>query len=493
MGKLALPIAERHLYSLSCKFIHCYFCGTIVILYFNLIRYLGDEIKSVNGKFTSARHGRSLRTHEEPGHNRGQPKRYSPHLVVDMPNRYTPPATPPAEVLDLNSTTASGTSNGSWLDSLAASGREMEGINDMSSGVKKNENAQTVHEPDVAAPITANGTNEEQVSKIELTDEEFAEISENLRSTEFQLAFIRSRSWITGGRKCDQFVSKNGTMPETDDYAIDVVFLSCESPESIYVRPVIYQQLYEKLQSIMKTAYETQQDVKKPQFDLGFPCAIRAESGLWVRGSVTDMKGDDLCTVRSWDDGQDYDVPSVQIFPLIEPLDLIPALAIRCSLSRVYPTVGHVWHESIDEKITEMLLAAEEIVIFTSERPQSFKLPLSAHVVFKYNSEGGPLEIPGKALANLNEKLVEMKLASCVSKSGVTPKEWPTTPSVPVPDQFLARITWLNLDGIVFLNNIAHSEKIMLDMQSSLDHKFKDTCPTSEDMVFRMNDLCIAR
>jgi hypothetical protein len=144
-------------------------------------------------------------------------------------------------------------------------------------------------------------------------------------------------------------------------------------------------------------------------------------------------------------------------------------------------------------KITEMLLEAEEIVVFSNEHPQSFKLPLNAHVVFKYNSEGGPLEIPGKALANLNEKLVEMGLASCVAKSGVTPKEWPTTPAVPVPDQFFARITWLNLDGNIFMYNIAHSEKMLLDMQSSLDHKFKDSCPSSEDVVFHMNDLCIAR
>ena len=34
--KLARPIAERRLYSLSCKFIHCYLCGTVDILYFNL-------------------------------------------------------------------------------------------------------------------------------------------------------------------------------------------------------------------------------------------------------------------------------------------------------------------------------------------------------------------------------------------------------------------------------------------------------------------------
>ena len=34
------------------------------------------------------------------------------------------------------------------------------------------------------------------------------------------------------------------------------------------------------------------------------------------------------------------------------------------------------------------------------------------------------MKVPGNSLANLNEKLVEMRLASCVEKSGVTPKEW---------------------------------------------------------------------
>ena len=50
----------------------------------------------------------------------------------------------------------------------------------------------TVHKPDVTAPITANGKNEEQVSKIELTDEEVDESFENLRSmnyTELQLSY----------------------------------------------------------------------------------------------------------------------------------------------------------------------------------------------------------------------------------------------------------------------------------------------------------------
>lgn len=345
-------------------------------------------------------------------------------------------------------------------------------------------------EPDLASLLewTTCPTSEER-------DHSF--LVEKMAPMALQVALVESRSAPMGSRRSDRFLPKKGTMPRATDYQMAVDFVRCDSPDAVYVRPCVYRHVYNKLHALLATLYERPSSkLARRKFDVGFPCAIRvAATGRWVRGAVADISATDAdaVTVRCWDDAEEYTVAADEVLPLEPTLHHAPKMVLCCSLAGLYPSLGLTWNQRVASMISDALTAAEEVVIFVERRPHCLAAPMAAQFAFKFDSEGGPLEIPGKSLANLNQHLVDLGVASYVLSTGLVPRQWPTLPPVPMPDCFVAHVTWLNLEGSIFLNNVDHSEMRLMEMRRSFNVTFEGTSAKKSDLNCSPGDLCIAR
>lgn len=201
------------------------------------------------------------------------------------------------------------------------------------------------------------------------------------------------------------------------------------------------------------------------------------------------------CKVRLMDLGQIIEVGVEDIFPLLAPFDQIPRLAIHCSLHGVYPP-GGVWNTYVQKRITELLLTARDISI-CKRQPLHPSSPLSVMVVYEIKSKGDPLEPAGLKLINLNEQLVELKLAlnqpDRTALSNRATPTWQESPVVKLLPQFNGVVTWVNLTGEVFLYDINKSEYQLKNMQKQLYSIYEGSQPTEADLKCKSGDPCIAR
>ncbi len=119
-------------------------------------------------------------------------------------------------------------------------------------------------------------------------------------------------------------------------------------------------------------------------------------------------------------------------------------------------------------------------------------------LLYIYDVEGGPLEIGGRTRINLNEELILLELASnrpsilpapipvrraCAWKSGELPK---------LEDVFWGQVTWVDLEGGIYLHDIKANPKIE-EIRKWLDDTYNGTQPTDSDLNCSVGDLCIAR
>lgn len=291
----------------------------------------------------------------------------------------------------------------------------------------------------------------------------------------------------------DGSISIYGTMPPESSFVVDVEFVSCDSPDKLYLRPVNYDALSDELQRLLESHYTALRNKKKRKFEVGYGCAALDVDGQWHRGCVTDIHDDATCTVKCTDSGQYVTANADQIFKLDKKFSTVVmrSLILCCSLLNVYPNVLDEWDEAVTLHIRQSLVEAEAIRVFTSERPASIPSPMPVSLAFKYDSEGGPLKIAGKTVANLNERLVQERFALDDKSRWKAYKYWPQS-SLNFTKQIQAKVTWVGTNCEIYFYSLEQSEKSYNEMHARLDSLY-DSTTHEEDVNWEIGDLCIAR
>jgi Tudor domain len=285
-----------------------------------------------------------------------------------------------------------------------------------------------------------------------------------------------------------------GSMPDAGEIVLEVKLLRCVSPSEIIVRARPDEKKFDLLEENMQLAYANLTKRPKRAFDVGFHCAAKVNN-FWIRAVVTDIEGSD-CTIMSYDDGGEYVVPIEGVHPLIPPFDAIQMFHFKISLINVYP-LHSVWLPHVSLRINELLATAKNILVCFRGKSKSNLRTMEAMVVYEYSQSHGPLQIGGRILTNLNEQLVKENLASnqeltiVVRKPSITawPKALPTT----FTDGFLGHVTFLTMDGSVYLYDVNKSANILNEMVTFFTREYGNSQPSSEDLACRKGDLCVSK
>lgn len=121
-------------------------------------------------------------------------------------------------------------------------------------------------------------------------------------------------------------------------------------------------------------------------------------------------------------------------------------------------------------------------------------------LLYTYNLEDGPLQIAGKTRINLNDELVEKKLAfshpEFQSPTNLPPayRVWKPVESlgILVGAVFWGKVTWVNMEGEIFLHDVK-VEPTLNEITKWLNQTYNDTEPSEKDVLCRMGDVCIAK
>ena len=285
-----------------------------------------------------------------------------------------------------------------------------------------------------------------------------------------------------------------GSMPDADEIVMEVKLLHCVSPSEIIVRARPDEKKLDLLEENMQLAYANFTKRRKRAFDVGFHCAAKVNN-FWIRAVVTDIEGSD-CTIMSYDDGEEYVIPIEGVYPLIPPFDAIQMFQFKISLINVNP-LHSVWLPHVSLRITELLTTAKNILVCYRGKSQSNLRTIEAMVVYEYSQAHGPLQIGGRILANLNEQLVEENLATnqeittVVRKPSIT--AWPKALPITFADGFLGQVTFLTMDGSVYLYDVNKSANILNEMCTFFTQEYENSQPSSEDLACRKGDLCVSK
>jgi hypothetical protein len=130
--------------------------------------------------------------------------------------------------------------------------------------------------------------------------------------------------------------------------------------------------------------------------------------------------------------------------------------------------------------------------------PESKRSPLPIMCLYEYDVEAGALQSPGVTRINLNEELVEMRLAFHSSKPSPVQKlvakipTWKLPESPKLDSTFWGLVTWVNLEAEIFLHDVKFTEKLN-EISKWLNDAYMDTEPSLADLNCSPGDLCIAR
>lgn len=191
------------------------------------------------------------------------------------------------------------------------------------------------------------------------------------------------------------------------------------------------------------------------------------------------------------DVGQLVEVDRENVFRLLDPFIKQERLAWRCCLNGVYPPRGG-WGIEVQMSIIESMLQAIKIIIFPRRRQTSTTSFVT--VIYKIKCDGGPLELPGFKWINLNEQLIDLKLA--LSKPDPVAQlsgSWKEPPPTEILNQFQAKVTWVNMKGEVYLYDINKSEKQLNQIKEQLNSVFHDSEQQESDRNCQPGDPCIAK
>lgn len=130
--------------------------------------------------------------------------------------------------------------------------------------------------------------------------------------------------------------------------------------------------------------------------------------------------------------------------------------------------------------------------------PESKCSPLPIMCLYEYDMEAGPMQYAGVTRINLNEELVEMRLAFHCSKPSPVQKLVAKIPTWKLPESpklgsaFWGSVTWVNLEAEIFLHDVKFTEKLN-EITKWLNDAYMDTEPSPADLNCSPGDLCIAR
>lgn len=126
--------------------------------------------------------------------------------------------------------------------------------------------------------------------------------------------------------------------------------------------------------------------------------------------------------------------------------------------------------------------------------------PCIVMLVYIYNLEGGPMELPGRTRINLNEELVNKGLAN--NRPGLqqpitlSPQalEWKANEylGISLNKMFWGHVTWVSRAGEIYLHDVKAGPKL-IEIRKWLDEVYNQTEPTETDLRCQPGDICIAK
>jgi Tudor domain len=187
-----------------------------------------------------------------------------------------------------------------------------------------------------------------------------------------------------------------GDLPPDGSYVMACKYLTCQSPEYIYCRPLPYETKYQEMMSYMNRVYSSSAfDPVTPRhstFDFGSRCAAFVD-GNWIRVMVLECKDYPCFMAVDLDNGQLHKLSVSEFFPLVPPFDSLPKMAIRCAIAGL-PNKSKKKRNMVP-RIRSALLNVEEVYICCPERPKAILPIFDANILFSEDN----------SLINLNTRL----------------------------------------------------------------------------------------
>ena len=129
-----------------------------------------------------------------------------------------------------------------------------------------------------------------------------------------------------------------------------VFFVSCESPDVIYLRTTEMKNKLETLKNEMAMHYNTATNNPKPKFEfnVGDRCAVLIRNRWW-RAEVTCNAFSPDYGVHLLDLERLQTIKAKHMYPLEPKFDEYPPLTMRCSLDGVFPLSSAEWNYSVSD------------------------------------------------------------------------------------------------------------------------------------------------
>jgi hypothetical protein len=170
-----------------------------------------------------------------------------------------------------------------------------------------------------------------------------------------------------------------GDLPPDGSYVVACKYLTCQSPENIYCRPLPYEAKYQEMMSYMNRVYSSSAFDPVSTFDFGSRCAAFVD-GNWIRIMILECKDYPCFMVVDLDNGQLHKLSVSEFFPLVPPLDSMPKMAIKCAIAGL--PKKRKKKQNMVPRIRSALLKAEEVYICCPERPKAILPIFEAHILF---------------------------------------------------------------------------------------------------------------
>lgn len=147
--------------------------------------------------------------------------------------------------------------------------------------------------------------------------------------------------------------------------------------------------------------------------------------------------------------------------------------------------------------ITERLLGGEDINFRYSKHDQLTEQFFYGTLFYTYDLEEGPLQIGGLTKINMSDQLVSLDLASLRSYPAkqvfvLKTRTWRPATYPYIGDRFWAKVTWVNMQGEIFLHDVKAEVKLE-EVSRILSERYEKMLPTKADMNPKPGDICVAK
>ena len=277
--------------------------------------------------------------------------------------------------------------------------------------------------------------------------------------------------------------------PSMGEVGIAVSVLRYYNFQDIYLRPISLENKYREMVARLQDDYRHVKSAKV-RFDVGYRCVVKYNSRFY-RAEIVEELHEELWVARTFDNGYLREVRPKHVYELIEPYDQVNAFSIHVSLFGVYHTDRFVEANNL---VSTWLDRAKELIFCPRSPKTPFGRARAGVLIFRYDSEGGPLEVAGEVEVNLNSRLLAEGLAQEIPSEPfpeVIPSAWPKNTNK-VSKLFTAHITWLNKENVLFMHD-SNALITLNDMNRNLGKRFRGSKPTEKDRNCQAGDICIAQ